>query len=238
MDRRFILEQLSSLPQFFYRFCVFLLLEMDGTESVARGAVVGLEPEHSLEELRRYLEVSFLRVDHAESVVSEEVGRLGCDHSFVGILRSFPILVDRVDLSQLVEGRRVVGVEPQRPFQCLLGLGEATLQGVDEAEAVESADVGGVQLDGHPVLLLGASVVAALGAALSEPVEPFTLSRRAVGLLAEELLGTCQETDGECRTAYDTAELSAGHVALVLLMVGCSLDARSGGGAGELCLPQ
>ena len=99
--------------------------------------------------------------------------------------------------------------------------------------------MGGVQLDGRPVLLLGASVVAALGAALSEPVEPFTLSRRAVGLLAGELLGTCQETDGECRAAYDTAELSAGHVALVLLlMVGCSLDARSGGGAGELCLPQ
>ena len=92
---------------------------------------------------------------------------------------------------------------------------------MDETEAVESVDVGGVQLDDHPVLLLGAFVIAALGTALSKPVEMFTPSRRgAVGLLAEELLGTCQETDNECGTADDdSAKLSADHVALLFWLL-------------------
>ena len=127
VDRRFILDQLCSLLQFFYRFGVFLFLKIDGSKSVARGAVVGLEPEHSLEVLGRRGRFSLLRVDHAEPVMSGEVGRLRCDCSFVGILRFFAILADQEDLSQLVERRRIVGGDLQYSLKFCLCLLESIL---------------------------------------------------------------------------------------------------------------
>ena len=176
MDRRFILVHLCSLLQFCYRFGVFLFPKIDGSKSIARGAVVGLEPEHSLEVFCRLGRFSLLRVDHAEPVMSEEVRRLGCDRSFVGILRFFAIPADQEDLSQLVERRRIVGVDLQYSLEFCLCLSESVLQSIDETEAVARANVSRVHLDRFPVFPLGALEVTALHMAQTESVVVFTLS--------------------------------------------------------------